>query len=167
MMWQPPYFYQPPSLPQPPPPSQPPPSPPTKVTEQPRPHSLRRTCEDWETGTNQEVEVDPVGDDQLNFLEEAEALELADFDPSVKCKEEWTTPKSLDSFLQKHFNRALLDAEREAIVKDYPKPKTVALSVPKLEDRIKDHLKATHLGAENIFTRFRRAPLMLQDHSAA
>ena len=157
MMWQPPYFSQPPPLPQPPPPP---------PTQQPRQQS--RVSEDWEAGSIQESSqgsegdpTDTVGEDQLNFLDEAEALELAEFD--VDSKEAWEPPKSLDSFLQKHFNRALSDTAREAIMKDYPKPKAVALSVPKLDDQIKDHLKTkgkySHFGAEKTLYKIQESTL--------
>ena len=45
------------------------------------------------------------------------------------------------TFLDKHFNRSLSDAEKEAILKDFPKPKSSALTTPKLDERVKDHLK--------------------------
>ncbi len=91
-------------------------------------------------------------EDQVNLLDEAESLELVEFDPSVNSGMAWEPHQCLSSFLQKHFNRSLSDSEREAIMKEFPKPDSVALSVPKLDDQIKDHLKAKgkdpHFGSE-------------------
>lgn len=67
-------------------------------------------------------------------MDEAEALELAEFDPNVDPKEAWDPPKALGSFIQKHFNMVLTKGEQEAITKDYPKPKSVALAIPKLDE---------------------------------
>ena len=54
----------------------------------------------------------------IQLLNEAEALELIEFDPGVNSKDAWDPPKPMTSFLEKHFNRSLSDAEREAIMKD-------------------------------------------------
>ena len=97
----------------------------------------------------------PPGDpeeDCVDLLDEAEALELVKFDPSVEPKESWTPPKVIESFLEKHFNRSLADGEREAIMKDFPKPLSGSLAVPKLDNQVKEHLKRKgkdpHFGAE-------------------
>lgn len=45
------------------------------------------------------------------------------------------------SFLEKYFNHSLTEAEREAILKDFPKPKCEALAIPKLDQQVKDQLK--------------------------
>ena len=86
----------------------------------------------------------PPGDpeeDCVDLLDEAEALELVEFDPSVEPKESRTPPKVIESFLEKHFNRSLADGEREAIMKDFPKPLSGSLAVPKLDNQVKEHLK--------------------------
>ena len=44
-------------------------------------------------------------------------------------------------FLEKHFNRSLSDDEREAIMKDFPKPVCGVMSVPKLDEEVKEQLK--------------------------
>ena len=53
--------------------------------------------------------------------------------------------------------------EREAIMKDYPKPKVVSLSVPKLDDQIKVHLKSKgkypHFGAEKTLYKIQKSTL--------
>lgn len=63
-----------------------------------------------------------VEGDTIELLDESEALELVEFDPSVDPKDTCDPMKPIASFLDKHFNRALSDSEREAILKDFPKP---------------------------------------------
>ena len=60
-------------------------------------------------------------EDAIQLLDEAEALELVEFDPGVDSKDAWDPPKPMTSFLEKHFNRSLSDVERDAIMKDFPK----------------------------------------------
>ena len=85
-------------------------------------------------------------------IDESEALELVEFDPSVYPKDSWEAPKSMTNFLEKHFNRSLSDSEREAIMKDFPKPNCEALAVPKLDQEVKEQLKRKgkdpHFGSE-------------------
>ena len=104
-----------------------------------------------------------VDNDQVELLDEAEALELVEFDPSIDPKEAWDPPKAISNFLDKHFNRSLSEAEREAIMKDFPKPKSNALSVPRLDCQIKEHLKAKgrdpHFGAEKSLFRIQESLL--------
>ena len=91
-------------------------------------------------------------EDVINLLDESEALELVEFDPSVNPKDSWEPSKAISAFLDKHFNRALSDSEREAIMKDFPKPSCEAMTVPKLDAEVKDQLKKKgkdpHFGAE-------------------
>ena len=91
-------------------------------------------------------------EDVIKLLDESEALELVEFDPSVSPKDSWEPPKTISGFLEKHFNRALADSEREAIMKDFPKPACEAMAAPKLDDEVKDQLKKKgkdpHFGAE-------------------
>lgn len=91
-------------------------------------------------------------EDAIQLLDEAEALELVEFDPGVDSKDAWDPPKPMTSFLEKHFNRSLSDAEREAIMKDFPKPNCPVMSAPKLDEQVKDQLKRKgkdpHFGAE-------------------
>jgi hypothetical protein len=49
---------------------------------------------------------------------------LWEFDPGINNKETWQPPKAISSFLNKHFNHALSESEREAIMKDFPKPQS-------------------------------------------
>ena len=91
-------------------------------------------------------------EDVIDLLEESEALEMVEFDPSVSPKDSWEPPKAMADFLGKHFNRALSDNEREAIMKDFPKPGCNAMVMPKLDQEVKDQLKRKgrdpHFGAE-------------------
>ena len=52
-------------------------------------------------------------EDAIDLLDESEALELVEFDPSVEPKDSWEPPKVIDTFLTKYFNKALSDAERD------------------------------------------------------
>lgn len=61
-------------------------------------------------------------EDVVDLLEDSEALEFVEFDPTVEPKDTWEPPKPTLNFLEKHFNRALSDSEQEAITKDFPKP---------------------------------------------
>ena len=91
-------------------------------------------------------------EDAIELLDEAEALELVEFDPSVEPKESWQAPASISSFLDKHFNRALSEEEKSAIMKDFLKPSCKVLSAPKLDEQVKDQLKKKgkdpHFGSE-------------------
>ena len=51
-------------------------------------------------------------EDTINLLDESEALEMVEFDPSVSPKDSWEPPRSMVSFLERHFNRSLSDSER-------------------------------------------------------
>lgn len=59
-------------------------------------------------------------EDVVSLLDDAEALELVEFDPSVKPMDTWDPPQPILSFLEKHFNRVLTDEEGDAIKKDFP-----------------------------------------------
>ena len=97
-------------------------------------------------------ETEEEDGDTIQLLGEAEALELVEFDPSVSPKDSWDPPKAMSEFLQKHFNRTLTVAEREAILKEFPKPNCEALTVPKLDEQVKEQLKTKgkdpHFGSE-------------------
>ena len=76
-------------------------------------------------GSNGQGPSSKAGEDEdiIDLLEESEALEMVEFDPSVSPKDSWEPPKAMADFFGKHFNRALSDNEREAIMKDFPKPR--------------------------------------------
>ena len=82
----------------------------------------------------------------IHLLDEAEALELVEFDPSVEPKDTWNPPLSMVNFLEKHFNRTLDEGEREAILKDFPKPHCKAIVAPRTqEDRLVPHQPQTKI----------------------
>ena len=57
--------------------------------------------------------TDDEGEDVIDLLpDEAEALQIVEFDPSVQPKDSWQPPKSMEAFLTKYFNRSLSDDER-------------------------------------------------------
>lgn len=60
---------------------------------------------------SQEADREADRDEELEFLDETEALELVEFDPSVELKEAWGLPKAISTFLEKHFNRSLIEEE--------------------------------------------------------
>jgi len=97
------------------------------------------------SGSKRSVDTTPSdvsnSENAIELLDEAEALELVEFDPGVDPKDSWDPPKPVASFLEKHFNRTLSDAEREAIMKDFPKPNCQVMSAPKLDEQVKDQLK--------------------------
>ena len=47
---------------------------------------------------------DESDDNVVGLLDESEALELIEFDPSVNPKDSWKPPSAMSSFLEKHFN---------------------------------------------------------------
>ena len=46
-------------------------------------------------------------EDSIHLLDEAEALELVEFDPSIQPYDTWNPPPAMVNFLEKHFNRTL------------------------------------------------------------
>jgi len=68
-------------------------------------------------------------------------LELLEFDLRVSLDDAWEATETMSEFLEEHFTRCLNPEDREAILKDFPKPNSQALQVTKLDDQVKDHLK--------------------------
>ena len=91
-------------------------------------------------------------EDRVELLSEGEALEFIEFDPTVDPKDSRKAPSTMTLFLEKHINRSLSDDEREAIMKDFPRPHCDALTTPKIDDDLKEQLKSRgkdpHFGAE-------------------
>jgi len=54
-------------------------------------------------------------EDVVDLLDESEALELIEFDPSVDPKDTWKAPQVMTTFLEKHFKRSLSPEEPENI----------------------------------------------------
>ena len=80
-------------------------------------------------------------EDVIDLLDETEALELVEFDPTVQTPSTWDATKVMVSFLEKHFNCCLMDDERTLILRYFLKPNTPVLQAPKLDDDIKEQLK--------------------------
>ena len=91
-------------------------------------------------------------EDVIDLLDESEALELVQFNPSVPEENAWEAGETINAFLEKHFQQPLAPKDRDAIKMDFPRPACTALSVPKLDEEIKDQImkagKNPHFGAE-------------------
>ena len=115
----------------------------TEAEREPEAGSSRKRAREEDESENEDM-VDLLGDE--------EALEFVEFDPKVDPTNSWKTPQSMKKFLDKHFNKALAEEEKEAILKDFPKPDAKALVTPKMDDQAKDQLKkkgrSPHFGME-------------------
>ena len=58
-------------------------------------------------------------DDIIDLLDDAEALEFVQFDPSVQDENAWEARKVINTFLEKYSLHPLAPEEREAIKKDF------------------------------------------------
>ena len=94
-------------------------------------------------------------EDCISLLDESEALELVEFDPKVEPAGSWEPPQMIRSFLEKHFNKLLSEEERDAIMKDFPKPNVDAIVTPKLGGEAVEQLRSKgknpHFGSEKDF----------------
>ena len=115
------------------------PEPDARAEDEPGPSTKRLRLEEEETDT-------------ISLLDEAEALELIEFDPQVKPAGTWEPPKTIRTFLERHFNKGLSKEEREAIMKDFPKPNVDVVVTPKLAgdavEQLRSKGKNPHFGAE-------------------
>ena len=88
----------------------------------------------------------------MELLDEGELLELVQFDPMVEDENAWEAGEIINSFIEKHFKRAMTMKEREAIMKDFPKSSCPAPQTPKIDDDIKKQIKRAskdpHFGVE-------------------
>lgn len=57
--------------------------------------------------------------------------------PTVNEDNVWNAGEVIDAFLEKHFSRVVTSEERQAIMKDFPKPSCQVLRTPKLDEEIK------------------------------
>ena len=80
-------------------------------------------------------------EDVVDLLDEAEALELVEFDPKVDPKDTWRAPQVIATFLERHVNRSLSTEEHEAIMKDFAQPNCDAVVTPKMDEEVKEQLK--------------------------
>ena len=84
------------------------------------------------------------GEDNSNvvdLLDDEEALDFANFDPTINDDNMWDAGEVINAFLEKHFNRVITPEEREAIMNDFPKPSCQALVAPKLDKDMKKQIK--------------------------
>ena len=96
-----------------------------------QPLSSRKRLLRDNSGLFQDSEVEE--EDTLTLLSEAEALELAEYDPAVQSEDTWDPPSVIKAFLERHFNRLLSEEEKKKILGDSPKPACDAVQVPRLD----------------------------------
>lgn len=84
------------------------------------------------------------GEDDSNvvvLLDNEEALDFVDFNPTINDDNMWDAGEVINAFLEKHFNQVITSEEREAIMNDFPKPSCQALVTPKLDEDMKKQIK--------------------------
>ena len=89
----------------------------------------------------EEGEKEEEEEDVVDLLDESETLELVQFDPTVGGDNTWEAGEAIDDFLQKYFKRTLQPEEREAIMRDFPKPNCQSLQVPRLNEEMKAQIR--------------------------
>ena len=77
----------------------------------------------------------------MELLNESEAREFEDFDPSVEPEGTWEPSAAMKSFLGHHFNCVLTECEKDAIMTEFPKPNCSVLQVPQLNDLVQEQLR--------------------------
>ena len=91
-------------------------------------------------------------EDVLFLLDESEALELVEFDPTVDSKTHGSYHNVSSPSWRKYFNKSLSDEERATIMKDSPKSKCDALVAPQLDQQVKEQMqqrgKHPHFGSK-------------------
>ena len=81
-------------------------------------------------------------DDTIELLDDKEAKQLNPvFDPTVKDETSWELPQPMKDFLEKHFKQVLTSLERQAILEGFPKPSSLAIQVPKLDNELKEQMR--------------------------
>ena len=86
-------------------------------------------------------QVDREDNDVLELLDDEEAQEFKDFNPAVNNKNDWDTGEVINAFLKKHFGKAITAEERQAIMKDFPRPSCQVVRTPKLDEGMKRQIK--------------------------
>ena len=61
---------------------------------------------------------------------------MVQFDPTVEYENAWEAGEIINSYIEKHFKRAMTIEERQAIMKD-----SQILLTPKIDDDIKKQIK--------------------------
>ena len=125
----------------------------THLSGQPGSSRSQDQGEDDQPGSSRaQGQDDKADEDFVDLLDEEESLELVQFDPTVPNENAWEAGEKIDSFIEKHFNHTITAEERDAIMKDFPKPSCTALCAPKLDEDIKKQIrmagKDPHFGVE-------------------
>ena len=130
---------------------------PSGVSREDGPSRTREYGSIQEEGHGQKRPLEEEDEDVVDLLDETEALELVEFYPKVNPKDTWEPPQAIATFLERHFNRSLSNEEREAIMKDFPRPNCDAVVTPKMDDEVKEQLrqkgKDAFLGSEKTLYR--------------
>ena len=114
---------------------------PSGVSREDGPSGTREYGSIQEEGHGQKRPLEEEDEDVVDLLDEAEALELVEFDPKVNPEDTWEPPQAIATFLERHFNRSLSNEEQEAIMKDFPRPNCDAVVTPKMDDEVKEQLR--------------------------
>ena len=106
----------------------------------------------------QSRDYDASDEDAIQLLDEEEALELVQFNPTVNDGAAWKAGVTIDSFLEKHFSRTISTEERDSIMGDFPRPACAVLQTPKLDEEVKKLIrqagKDPHFGTEKALYKF-------------
>jgi len=91
-------------------------------------------------------------EDVVALLDDEEATEFPNFDPTVPDDSAWDAGEAITAYLERNFTREMSDKERNKILQDFPKPSCKVLIAPKLDEEVKTQIKKTgkdpHFGAE-------------------
>ena len=131
-------------------------TPPTTVTPINNPQLLQSSLQGSSSSTDQLGSSRSQGqeeeEDYVDLLDEGESLELIQFDPTVEDENARDAGEIINSFVEKHFKRTITAEEREAIMRDFPKPTYPAIHTPKIDEDIKRQIKRAgkdpHFGIE-------------------
>ena len=97
-----------------------------------------------DTSSRSVADSESAKEDVVEPLSDTEAREFdeyyEDFDPSTEPDDSWDPPSAMSSFLERHFNRELPGKDKDAILKEFPKPNCVTLKAPKLDGLVKEQL---------------------------
>ena len=110
---------------------------------QPFPSRMQHQGEDLSGSSRLQGQDDEIDEDFGELLDEEESLELVQFDPTVPDENAWEAGEIINSFIEKHFNHTITAKERDAIMKDFPKPSCTAFCMPKLDEDIKKQIRMT------------------------
>ena len=113
----------------------------TPPMDQSLPGSASSQGQPGSSSTQGQVQGEEDDDDVLELLDDKEAREFTDFDPTVNNDNDWDAGEVINTFLKKHSGRAVTADERQAIMKDFPKQSCWVLRTPKLNENMKRQIK--------------------------